>query len=136
MASTAIGSAPIPALQRGLEVIKIEPITVCSPAQAVEEAAQEPSPATRFLCLLEEELQPESYVLPRDSQGSLVDLLRMITVALRSGDPNASLLSLISQESVIQTPSIDSNDLELDGTGELVYPVPFPSSAVTPGLSA
>ena len=91
----------VPAVQRNWEVVERELVTVRSPTLAVEEEAQDPSPTTRFLLLLEEELRPKSYVLPRDSQGFLVDLLRMIAVALRLGDPNASLLSPISQESVI-----------------------------------
>ena len=122
MASTVIGGPAVPALQRDWEVVKREPVTVRPPTLAVEEAAQDPSPATRFLLLLEEELRPESYVLPRDSQGYLVDPLRTIVVALRSGDPNTSLLSLISQESVIHSPSLDPNNLESE-PAELTYPV-------------
>ena len=134
MASTIIGGPLVPALQRDWEVVEREPVTVCSPTPAVEEAAQDPSPATRFLLLLEEELRPESYVLPRDSQGYLVDPLRTIAVALRSGNPNASLLSPISQESVIRSPSLDPNDLEPE-LAELTYPVPLASSADAPGSS-
>ena len=56
-------------------------------------------------------------------------------VAYRLGDPNASLLSLITQESLIQTaPSIDPNDLNSD-TGELVYPIPLIFSVITRGSS-
>ena len=111
---------------------------VRTPTPVVEEAAQDLSPTTRFLLLLEEELWPQSYILPRDSQGFLVDLLRTIVVALRSGDPTASLLSPISQESVIREPSLNPNDLANlpSETGGLVYPDPSPSSAVTRGLSA
>ena len=101
---------------------------------AVEEAAQDPSPASRFLLLLEEELRPELYVLPRNSQGYLIDPLRTIAVALRSGDPNASLLSPISQELVIRSPSLDPNDLESESV-ELTYPAPLVSSADAPGSS-
>ena len=101
----------------------------------VQEAVDAPSPATRFLSLLHEELRPSSYVLPRDSEGFLVDLLRTIAVALRSTDPVASLLSLITQESVIQThQSINPNDLESE-PAELVYPAPLVSSAVARGSS-
>ena len=92
-------------------------------------------PASRFLLLLEEELRSESYVLPRDSQGFLVDPLRTIVVALRSGDPTTSLLSPISQESVIREASLNPNDLtDLPSeTGDLAYPGPFPSSAIERG---
>ena len=119
------------------EVIERELAPVCTPSLAVEEEAQDPSPVTRFPLLLEEELQPKSYILPRDSQGFLVDLLRMIAVALRSGDPNTLLLSPISQESVIRTPSPDPNDLaDLPSkTGDLVYPNPSASSAIVRGSS-
>ena len=100
-----------------------------------EEAVDAPSPATRFLSLLHEELRPSSYVLPRDSEGFLVDPLRMIVVTLRSTDPVASLLSPITQESVIQThQSINPNDLESE-PAELVYPAPLASSAVARGSS-
>ena len=141
VASTVIGGPVVPALQRGWEAVEREPVMVCSPTPAVEEAAQDPSPATRFLLLLEEELQPESYILPRDSQGFLVDLLRTIVVALKLEDPNTSHLSLISQELAIRTPSLDPNDLTdlLSKTGGLVYPDPSASSAVVrvgnPGIS-
>ena len=134
VASTVIGGPAVPALQRDCEVVEREPVAVRSPTPAVEEVAQDPSPASRFLLLLEEELQPESYVLPRDSQGYLVDLLRTIAVALRSGDPNASLLSPISQESVICSPSLDPNDLESE-PAELTYPAPSVSSTVARGSS-
>ena len=134
MASTVIGGPVVPALQRDWEVVEREPVAVHSPTPAVEEAAQDPSPTSRFLLLLEEELRPELYVLPRDSQGYLVDPLRTITVALRSGDPNASLLSLISQESVIRSPSLDPNDLESE-PAELTYPAPLASSAIARGSS-
>ena len=134
MASTVIGGPAVPALQRDWEVVERELVAVRSPTPAVEEAAQEPSPASRFLLLLEEELWPESYVLPRDSQGYLVDPLRTIAVALRSGDPNASLLSPISQESVIRSQSLDPNDLESE-PAELTYPAPLALSAEGPGSS-
>ena len=94
-----------------------------------------PSPATRFLSLLHEELRPSSYVLPRDSEGYLIDPLQTIVVAFRSGDPNASLLLPITQESLIRTaPSIDPNDLELE-LAELTYPTPLASSAAACGSS-
>ena len=100
-----------------------------------EEAVDAPSPATRFLSLLHEELRPSSYVLPRDSEGFLVDPLRTIAVALRSTDPIPSLLSPITQQSVIQThQSINPNDLESE-PAELVYPAPLVSSAVARGSS-
>ena len=134
VASTIIGGPAVPALQRNWEVVEREPVAVRSPTPAVEEAAQDPSPASRFLLLLEEELRPKSYVLPRDSQGYVVDPLRTIAVALRSGDPNASLLSPISQESVIRSPSLDPNDLESE-LAELTYPAPLVSSTDAPGLS-
>ena len=96
-------------------------------------AVDTPSLATRFLSLLHEELRPSLYVLPRDSEGFLIDPLRTIVVAFRSGDPNASLLSLITQESLIRTaPSIDPNDLELEPV-ELTYPAPLASSTVVRG---
>ena len=54
-------------------------------------------------------------------------------VALRSTDPVASLLSPITQESVIQThQSINPNDLESE-PAELSYPAPLVSSAVARG---
>ena len=134
VASTVIGGPAVPALQRDWEVVEREPVVVRSPTPAVEEAAQEPSPASRFLLLLEEELRPQSYVLPRDSQDYLVDPLRTIAVALRSGDPTASLLSPISQESTIRSPSLDPNDLESE-PAELTYPAPLASSADAPGSS-
>ena len=103
------------------------------PPAPVQEAVDAPSPATRFLSLLHEELRPSSYVLPRDSEGFLKDPLRTIAVAFRSGDPNASLLSPITQESLIRTaPSIDPNDLESE-PAELTYPAPLASSVTAPG---
>ena len=111
------------------------------PNTGCRRSSSRPFPATRFLLLLEEELQPESYVLPRDSQGFLVDLLSTIVVALKLEDPNTSHLSLISQELAIRTPSLDPNDLTnlLSKTGGLVYPDPSASSAVVhvgnPGIS-
>ena len=134
MASTVIGGPAVPALQRNWEVVEREPVAVRSPTLAVEEAAQDPSPTSRFLLLLEEELWPELYVLPRDSQGYLVDPLRTIAVALRSGDPNASLLSPISQELAIRSPFLNPNNLEPE-PAELTYPAPLASSADTPGSS-
>ena len=75
------------------------------------------------------------YVLPRDSEGFLIDPLWTIAVAFRLGDPNTSLLSPITQESLIRTaPSIDPNDLESE-PAELTYPAPLASSAITRGLS-
>ena len=101
----------------------------------MQEAVDTPSPATRFLLLLHKELRPSSYVLPRDSKGFLIDPRWTIAVAFRSGDPNASLLSPITQESLIQTaPSIDPNDLESEPV-ELTYPVPLASSDVARGSS-
>ena len=65
----------------------------------------------------------------------MIDPLWTIAVAFRSGDPNASLLSLITQESLIRTaPSIDPNDLELE-LAELTYPAPLASSAAACGSS-
>ena len=123
-------------IQRGLEPIQREEVTVGSPPPApVQEAVDAPSPATRFLSLLHEELRPSLYVLPRDSEGFLIDPLRTIAVAFRSGDPNASLLSPITQESLIwTTPSIDPNDLESE-LAELTYPAPLASSTVARGSS-
>ena len=101
----------------------------------MQEAVDAPSPATRFLSLLHEELRPSLYVLPRDSEGFLIDPLRTIAVAFRSGDPNALLLLPITQESLIWTaPSIDPNDLESE-PAELTYPAPLVSSVVTRGSS-
>ena len=62
-----------------------------------------------------------------------MDPLQTIVVALRSTDPIASLLSLITQESIIQThQSIDPNDLESE-LAELSYPAPLVSFAVAHG---
>ena len=100
-----------------------------------DEAVDAPSPATRFLSLLHKELRPSPYVLPRDSEGYLIDPLQTITVTFRSGDPNASLLSLITQESLIwTTPSINPNDLESE-PAELTYPTPLASSTIARGSS-
>ena len=105
------------------------------PPVPVPEGVDTPSPATRFLSLLHKELRPSSYVLPRDSEGFLIDPLRTIMLALRSTDPVASLLSPIMQESVIQThQSIDPNDLESQ-PAELSYPAHLVSSVVKRGLS-
>ena len=132
VATVVAGGNPLPTIQRGLEEALVgTPLPV--PEEEVVDAL---SLATRFLSLLHEELRPSSYVLPKDSDGFLVDPLRTITVALRSTDPVASLLSPITQGSVIQThQSIDPNDLELE-PAELVYPAPLVSSVVTRGSSA
>ena len=136
MATVAAGGSALPTIQRGLEPIEQEEAPVGTPPPVpVQGTVDAPSPATRFLSLLHEELRPSSYVLPRDSKGYLIDPLWTIAVAFRSGDPNASLLSLITQESLIQTaPSIDPNDLELEPV-ELTYPTPLASSAVARGSS-
>ena len=136
MATVAAGGSALPTIQRGLVPVEREEAPVGTPPPVpVQEADDAPSPATRFLSLLHKELRPSSYVLPRDSEGFLVDPLRTIVVALRSTDPVASLLSPITQESVIQThQSIDPNDLELE-LAELVYPAPLVSSAVARGSS-
>ena len=135
-ATVAAGGSALPTIQRGLDPVEREEALVGSPPPApVQEAVDAPSPATRFLLLLHEELRPSSYVLPRDSEGFLVDPLQTITVAFRSGDPNASLLSLITQESLIRTvPSIDPNDQESE-LAELTYPAPLASSVVARGSS-
>ena len=118
-------------IQRGLEEAPVG----TPPPVPEEEVVDAPSPATRFLSLLHEELRPSSYILPRDSEGFLVDPLRTITVALRSTDPVASLLSPITQESAIQThQSVDPNNLESE-PAELVYPTPLASSVVARGSS-
>ena len=136
MAMVAAGGSALPTIQRGLEPIEREEAPVGTPPPVpVQEAVDAPSPATRFLSLLHKELRSSSYVLPRDSEGFLVDPLRMIAVALRSTDPVASLLSPITQESVIQTHhSINPNNLE-SKPAELVYPAPLVSSAVARGSS-
>ena len=123
-------------IQRGLVPVEREEAPVGTPPPApVQEAVDAPSPATRFLLLLHEELRPRSYVLPRDSEGFLIDPLRTIAVAFRSGDPNTSLLSPITQESLIRTaPSIDPNDLESE-PAELTYPAPLVSSVIVHGSS-
>ena len=131
MATVATGGSALPTIQRGLEPIERKEALVGTPPPAhVQEAVDAPSPATRFLSLLHEELRPSSYVLPRDSEGFLIDPLRTIAVTFRSGDPTTSLLSPITQESLIQTaPSIDPNDLESE-SAELTYPAPLISSVV------
>ena len=136
MATVAAGGSALPTIQRGLEPIEREEALVgIPPPMPVQEAVDAPSLATRFLSLLHKELRPSSYVLPRDSEGFLIDPLRTIVVAFRSGDPNASLLSPITQESLIRTtPIIDPNDLESE-LAELTYPVPLASSAVARGSS-
>ena len=136
MATVAAGGSALPTIQRGLVPVEREEVLVGIPPPApVQEAVDARSPATRFLSLLHEELRPSSYVLPRDSEGFLIDPLRTIAVTFRSGDPNASLLSPITQESLIRTtPSIYPNDLESE-LAELTYPVPLASSAVARGSS-
>ena len=136
VATVAAGGSALPTIQRGLEPIERGRAPVGTPPPVpTEEAIDAPTPATRFLSLLHEELRPSSYVLPRDSEGFLIDPLRTIAVAFRSGDPNASLLSPITQESLIRTtPSIDPNDLESE-QAELTYPVPLASFAVARGSS-
>ena len=136
VATVAAGGTALPTIQRGLEPIECEHAPVSSPPPApVTEGVDAPSPATRFLSLLHEELRPSSYVLPRDSEGYLIDPLQTIVVAFRSGDPNASLLSPITQESLIRTaPSIDPNDLESEPV-ELTYPALLAFSTVARGSS-
>ena len=115
--------------------VDTEAIWVVSPPVPVPEGVDAPSPATRFLSLLYKELRPSSYILPRDSEGFLIDPLRTIVVTLRSTDPVTLLLSPITQESVIQThQSLNPNDLESE-PAELSYPAPLVSSAITHGLS-
>ena len=131
MATVVAGGNLLPTIQRGLEEAPVG----TPPPVPEEEVVDAPSPATRFLSLLHEELRPSSYILPRDSGGFLVDPLRTIAVTLRSTDPVALLLSPITQESAIQThQSIDPNDLESE-PAELVYPAPLASSAVARGSS-
>ena len=136
MATVTAGGTTLPTIQRGLEPIEHEHSPVGSPPPApVPEGADAPSPATRFLSLLHKELRPSLYVLPRDSKGYLIDPLRTIAVAFRLGDPNTSLLSPITQESLIRTaPSIDPSDLESEPV-ELTYPAPLASSAIARGSS-
>ena len=136
MATVAAGGSALPTIQRGLVPVEREEALVGTPPPApVQEAVDAPSPATRFLSLLHEELRPSLYVLPRDSEGFLIDPLQTIAVAFRSGDPNALLLLPITQESLIWTaPSIDPNDLESE-PAELTYPAPLVSSVVTRGSS-
>ena len=131
VATVIAGGNALPTIQRGSEEA---PVGTLLPMPE-EEVVDAPSLATRFLSLLHKELRPSSYVLPRDSEGFLVDPLSMVAVALRSTDPVASLLSPITQESAIQThQSIDPNDLESE-LAELVYPAPLASSAVARGSS-
>ena len=136
VATVAAGGSALPTIQRGLVPIEREEAPVGTPPPApVQEAVDAPSPATRFLSLLHEELRPSSYVLPKNSEGFLIDPLRTIAVAFRSGDPNALLLLPITQESLIWTaPSIDPNDLESE-PAELTYPAPLAFSAVACGSS-
>ena len=130
------GGTALPTIQRGLEPIEREHVLVGSwPPAPVPEGVDAPLPATRFLSLLHKELRPSSYILPRDSEGFLIDPLQAIAVALRSTDPVASLLFPITQESVIQThQSLDPNDLESE-PAELTYPDPLASFAAARGLS-
>ena len=132
----AAGGTTLPMIQRGLEPIEREHALVGSlPPAPVPEGVDTPSPATRFLLLLHEELRPSSYILPRDSEGFLIDPLWTIAVALRSTDSIASLLSPITQESVIQAhQSLNPNNLESEPV-ELSYPIPLASSAVIHGSS-
>ena len=130
------GGTVLPMIQRDLEPIECEHTPVGSPLPApVPVGVDASSLATRFLSLLHEELRPSLYILPRDSEGFLIDPLQTIMVAFRLGDPNALLLSLITPESLSRTaPSIDPNDLNFD-TGELVYPTLLASSAIACGSS-
>ena len=111
VATVAAGGTALPMIQRGLEPVEQEHAPVGNlPPAPVPEGVDAPSPAIRFLFLLHEELRLSLYILPRDSEGFLIDPLWTITVALRSTDPVASLLSPITQESAIQThQSIDPN---------------------------
>ena len=73
VAMVAAGGTALPTIQRGLEPVEREHTPVGSPLPApVPEGVNAPSPATRFLLLLHEELRPSSYVLPRDSEGFLI----------------------------------------------------------------
>ena len=136
MAMVAAGGTAIPTIQQGLEPLECEHALVGSPPPVpVPEGVDALSPTTRFLSLLHKELRPSSYILPRDSEGFLIDPLRTIMVALRSTDPIALLLSPIMQEFVIQMhQSIDPNDLESE-PAELSYPAPLVSSATAHGSS-
>ena len=129
MAMIAAGGTTLPMIQRGLEPVECEHMPVGGPPPVpVPVGVDTPSLATRFLFLLHEELRPSLYVLPRDSEGFLIDPLWTIAVTLRSTDPMASLLFPITQESVIQThQSLDPNNLEFE-TGDLRYPAPLASS--------
>ena len=111
MATVTAGGSTLPTIQRGLVPIEREEALVGTPLpMPVQEAVDAPSPATRFLSLLHEELRPSS-----------------------SGDPNTLLLLLITQESLIRIiPSIDPNDLESEPV-ELTYPAPLAFSAVARG---
>ena len=130
------GGTALPMIQRGLEPIEREHVPVGSLLPApVPEGVDAPSLATRLLSLLHEKLRPSSYVLPRDSEGFLIDPLWTIVVTFRLGDPNASLLSPITQESLIWTaPSINPNDLESE-PAEVTYPAPLASFTVERGSS-
>ena len=76
MATVAAGGSALPMIQRGLEPIEQTEAPVGTPPpMPVQEAVDAPSPATRFLSLLHEELRLSSYVLPRDSEGFLIDPL-------------------------------------------------------------
>ena len=136
MAMVTAGGTALPTIQRGLEPVQREHTLVGSlPPVPVPVGVDAPSLATRFLLLLYEELRPSSYILPRDSEGSLIDPLQTIAVALRSTDPMTSLLSPITQESAIQMhQSLDPNNLESEPV-ELSYPTPLASSTVVHGSS-
>ena len=136
MATVTAGGTTLLTIQRGLEPIEHKHVPVGSlPPVPVVDA---PSPTTRFLSLLHETLRPSLYVLPRGSQGILIDPLWTIAVIFRLGDPNAWLLSPITQESLIRiVPSPNPNDLtDLPSeTGGLTYLAPLVSSTATCGLS-
>lgn len=70
-----------------------------------------------------------------DSPGVLIDPGRTIAVAIRSGNPNASRLFLISQVSLIQTSSPNLNNLAnlSSEIGNLRYSNPSASFAITCG---
>lgn len=91
--------------------IKVPTLVDIEPAQLACEEVDPPPSTIRFLSLLSEELRPNPYILPRDSQGLLIDSLQTLVVTFKLGDPNASLLSLIMQESPIQTHFPNPNDL-------------------------
>ena len=62
VATVAAGGSALPTIQRGLEPTEREEALVGTPLPVpVQEAVDTPSPATRFLSLLHEELVPEEY---------------------------------------------------------------------------